>query len=219
MNLAQLKPVLLQGAAIAALFAMAGCVSSPTYGTGKTANAQLLDDVSNAFSIKPQAPTGIKYEPRPDVLKTGNVSALPAPQEPVTKQAGVWPESPEERRARLRKEATAGQNDPNFEPTIVDDTLPRTVERTSSNPNADRDARKHVVDNGTSVRELRKLNAAGSPTNRKHLSEPPLEYRAPAETAAYGDVGEDEIKKERRLRAEARKKNGKKGFKDYIPWL
>lgn len=221
MDLATVKPVLLKGAALAALFALGGCVSSPTYGTGKTANAQLMEDVSSAFSIKPKAPTGIKYEPRPDVLRSTQVAGLPEPQEPVTKQAGVWPESPEEKRARLRKEATEGQNDPNFEPTIYDDTVVRgKTAFDPSNPNsADRDARKRVYTDRNAIREAKKVQAAGSPTTRKHLSEPPLDYRKPTDTAAYGDLGEDEAKKERRLRAEARKKKGKKSFKDYVPWL
>ena len=46
----------------------------------------------------------------------------------------------------------------------------------------------------------------GSPTKRKYLSEPPLDYRQAAATAPVGDLGEDELKKERRLKAEARKK-------------
>lgn len=221
MNMATVKPVLLKGAALAALFSLGGCVSSPTYGTGKTANAQLFEDVSGAFSIKPKAPTGIKYEPRPEVLKSTQIAGLPQPQEPVTKQAGVWPESPEEKRARLRKEATEGQNDPNFEPTIYDDLAPRgqAIPESASPNAADRDPRKWVPSDRGAIKEARKINAAGSPTARKHLSEPPLDYRQPTDTAAYGDLGEDEAKKERRLRAEARKKKGRKGFRDYIPWL
>jgi hypothetical protein len=221
MELATVKPVLIKAVALAALFSLGGCVSSPTYGTGKTANAQLFEDVSGAFSIKPKPPTGIKYEPRPEVLKSTQVAGLPEPQEPVTKQAGVWPESPEEKRIRLRAEATAGQSDPNFEPTIYDDTVTRgQTAFDPSNPNsADRDARKRVYTDRNAIKEAKKIKAAGSPTNRKHLSEPPLDYRQPTDTAAYGDLGEDEFKKERRLRAEARKKKGKKSFKDYVPWL
>jgi hypothetical protein len=213
MNLARVNPVLLQSAAVAALFAMAGCVSSPTYGTGKTANAQLMEDVGSAFSLKPKPPTGIKYEPRPDVLKTGNASALPEPQDSVTKQAGVWPESPEQKRARLRQEATDAQGDPLFVPKIKNDQptgnkLAEQIAELNRGGSASEDFKKRKA-----------IAAAGSPTSRKLLSEPPLDYRAPAETSAYGDLGEDEAKKERRLRAEARKKKGTKGLRDYIPWL
>ncbi len=220
MNLARMKPALMHGVALAALFALGGCMSSPTYGTGTTANAQLIDDLGSSFSLKPKAPTGIKYEPRPDVLKTAGGQTLPEPQESVTKQAGVWPESPEEKRARLRAEATKGQNDPNFEPTIVGDgTYAPVVTASNNNPNNDRDARKHVTTDRNDVKQRKILNAVGSPTTRKNLSEPPVQYRQPVDTAAYGDLGEDEAKKERRLRAEAKKKKGHKSFRDYIPGL
>lgn len=220
MIVARMKPALMQGVALAALFALGGCMSSPTYGTGKTANAQLMEDVSTAFSLKPKPPTGIKYEPRPDVLKTGAAQALPAPQDSVTKQAGVWPESPEDKRARLRDEATLGQNDPNFEPTILDDVgSGKSGYAQTINPNADRDARKRTDVDRADIKQRKVANAVGSPTNRKHLSEPPVEYRQPVDGAGYGDLGEDEAKKERRLRAEARKKKGGKSIKDYIPWL
>lgn len=54
----------------------------------------------------------------------------------------------------------------------------------------------------------------GSPTTRKYLSEPPLTYRQPAETASADDLGEDELKKQRRLKREA---SGGKSWRDWIP--
>ncbi len=54
---------------------------------------------------------------------------------------------------------------------------------------------------------------------RRTLTEPPLDYRQPAATAAADDLGEDEFKKERRLKAEARKASGDKSWRDYVPWL
>ena len=49
----------------------------------------------------------------------------------------------------------------------------------------------------------RKLAASkqGSPTVRRTLTEPPLEYRQPAPTAAADELGEDEYKKQRRLKS------------------
>lgn len=61
-------------------------------------------------------------------------------------------------------------------------------------------------------------NNQGSPTTRKYLSEPPLEYRKPAETAAANDVGEDELKKERRIK-KAAQQQGTGGWRDLVPWL
>jgi hypothetical protein len=201
--------------------ALNGCVSSPTYGTGKTANAQLVQDVTESFSLKPKTGTKIVYQPRPDLVKTA-AKELPAPQETANKQAGVWPESPEQKRARLRAEATVGQNDPNFEPSIINDLGgPKVAVANNPNPNDDRDARKRVTVDSTAVKKSRVLNSVGSPTSRKQLSEPPIEYRQPVASATYGDLGEDEVKKERRLRAEAKKKNGAgwTGLKNLIPGL
>ncbi len=219
MNSANAKMVLLRASAVVALMAATGCVSSPTYGTGKTANAQLAQDVTEAFSLKPKTGPKIAYQPRPDLVKTA-ATELPAPQETATKQPGVWPESPEQKRARLRAEATAAQGDPTFEPTIVND-LGGTVAEVKSNPNPndDRDARKRIVVDSKAVKQASILNKVGSPTKRSTLSEPPVEYRQPVASAAYGDLGEDELKKERRLRAEAKKKNGTGGLKSLIPWL
>jgi hypothetical protein len=194
--------------ALSALFAATGCVSSPTYGTGKTAGAQLLEDVNNSMSLKPPTQTKIAYQPRPELVKTA-AGALPVPQETASKQPGVWPESPELKRARLRQEATDAQGDPLYVPKIKND-LP-----TGNVTNVDPSSKEAVAE----FRKRKAINAAGSPTNRKYLSEPPLEYRDPVSTAAYGDLGEDEIKKERRLRAEARRKKGSAGLKGLIPWL
>jgi hypothetical protein len=219
MNFANAKTVLVRACALAALMAVTGCVSSPTYGTGKSANAQLAEDVTGAFSLKPKSGPKIAYQPRPELVKTA-ATDLPAPQERAVKQPGVWPESPEEKRARLRAEATAGRSDPNFEPSIVND-LGGSVEPTTINPNPndDRDARKRLVVDAKAVKQASVLNKVGSPTTRKTLSEPPIDYRQPVESATYGDLGEDEAKKERRLRAEAKKKKGTSGLKSLIPWL
>ena len=195
-------------AVLVSLLLAAGCVGSQTYGTGKTASAQLLDDVSNSFSLKPPKQTKIAYQPRPELVNT-NASALPAPQASAIKQPGVWPESPEEKRTRLRQEATDAQGDPLYVPKIKND-LP-TGNVTGINPNS----KEAVAD----FRKRKAINVSGSPTNRKYLSEPPLVYREPVASATYGDLGEDEAKKERRLRAEAKKKKGSAGLKGLIPWL
>lgn len=59
----------------------------------------------------------------------------------------------------------------------------------------------------------------GSPTRRQFLSEPPIKYRNPADTAPVNDIGIDEDKKERQRKAAARKKSGKTSWRDFVPWL
>ena len=104
--------------------ALSGCMSSPTYGTDKTASEQLLGDVSNVLALAPKERPPIDYKPRPELVKPvkGSAAALPAPQESVaTASNPAWVESPEEKRARLRADADANRDDPNWSPSIEPD--------------------------------------------------------------------------------------------------
>jgi hypothetical protein len=186
--------------------ALTGCVSSPTYGTGKTSGAQLLEDVSNVANVVPKGQKEkIDYAPRPELVRPAAGAALPPPQESA-KASANWPESPEQRRARLKAEATAAQDDPLYVPTIKNDGY--GVQKGQLTPE-EQQAR---------FRAARKANTAGSPNSRAFLSEPPLDYRQPSDTAPVGDLGEDEKKKERRLKREATKGKGR-NWRDFVPWL
>ena len=55
----------------------------------------------------------------------------------------------------------------------------------------------------------------GDPNVRRYLSEPPVQYRVPAESAAAGDLGEDEWQKQRRQQ----RASGKSSWRNYVPWL
>ncbi len=117
--------VLVLMTAIAGL-SLSGCVSSPTYGTDKTAGAQLFDDVSNmaSFGQGRNKKERIDYKPRPDLVRPapGDKGQLPAPQQSLASANDPnWPESPEQRRKRLRDEITANRDDPNFVSPVVQD--------------------------------------------------------------------------------------------------
>ena len=58
----------------------------------------------------------------------------------------------------------------------------------------------------------------GSSQTRKFLSEPPIDYRQAAADAPIGELGEDEYRKERRLKREARKKSGGFSLSDLNPF-
>lgn len=211
---------------VASALAMSGCVSSPTYGTDKTAAEQLFSDINNVASFAPNQ-NKIDYKPRPPLVKPapGEKESLPAPQEDITQTASAgWPESPEQRRARLRADAAAHENDVNYDPQIVDDvqTDPVAVRKAMAESGSDHppppDSGKDVQRRGEINRRLVEANQ-GDPTSRKYLSEPPLTYRSPAATAPQGELGEDEVKKERRLKKEAAAKSGKgSGMFDWLPW-
>lgn len=69
---------------------LSGCVSSPTYGTDKSAGAQLLDDVSNMASFgQGKKKERIDYKPRPDLVRPapGDKGYLPAPQQSLASPA------------------------------------------------------------------------------------------------------------------------------------
>jgi hypothetical protein len=204
--------------------ALSGCLAGPTYGTGKGAHEQLLEDVTGVLSVGPSDDKEpIEYNPRPEIVKPPTTAVLPPPQEPIATAGNpAWPESPEERRARIRAEATAKRDEPGFRPAIVagsGSSTPAQTRRATKGDDLD------IYGNVQSVEAQRAefnrrlaLSQQGSPTTRRFLSEPPLDYRQPAATAPVGDIGEDEWRKERRQKASARKK-GSGGWRDLVPWL
>lgn len=177
--------------AIAGLSALvlSGCMG-PTYGTGKSSTEQLFEDLGSSLSLaKKKEGPAIEYTPRPDIVKPVDTSALPAPQARIAETPGVWPESPEERRKRVLAEIEEGKRDPNF----------------ITNPD-------QVAATGAS--EGPAAGRAGA--RRVYLTDPPVEYRVPAETAEYGDLGQTEAAKARAAKA-AQGKNT--GWRRLLPWL
>lgn len=208
---------------------VSGCMSSPTYGTGVTQNEQLLTDVSSMFSLKPK-PQSRDYAPRPELVKpTTPTTELPPPQENiVTAAADQWPESPEQRRARIRADATENRDKLGWEPEVVNDL---SVDKSSSSTKPGSSARaadsgvaragegEDLAKQGAEFRQKLAASQQGSPTVRRTLTEPPIEYRQPIPTAAADELGEDEYKKQRRLKAEAKKAAGSTSWRDLVPWL
>ncbi|MCV0395359.1 MAG: hypothetical protein K5872_08005 [Rhizobiaceae bacterium] len=207
---------------------VAGCIAGPTYGTAKGSHEQLLEDVSGILSVGPKEGERIDYKARPELVRSPELAKgqLPPPQESVaTASNGAWPESPEARRARLRAEATAFRDEPDFRPGIEGDEgdirpstrSQRTVLRTKGD-DVPLDGRSNdpVSQRDEFNRRLAE-NRQGSPTTRKYLSEPPLAYRQPSETAPTGDVGVAEWRKERDAKRAARK-NDKRSWADILPW-
>jgi len=212
---ALLAPVLLSG------LLAAGCMGSPTYGTAKSANAQLTSDLTSMFSMRTQRGSAPDYRPRPELVKPATMTELPPPQESVTTANPAWPESPEQKRARILAEID-GQDGSGAEPLVINDMAVAKSGRGSfETPSAKQDREASPMSNREAKAQRERFNkrvaeTSISPTSRKYLSEPPLEYRVPASTAAVGDVGEDEAKKARRLKRQARKGGG---WRDFVPWL
>ncbi|MFB9985249.1 hypothetical protein ACFSQQ_09170 [Mesorhizobium kowhaii] len=219
-RLALLAPLVASG------LALSGCMGSPTYGTDKTAGEQLAGDISSAFSFAPKRKEQIDYKPRPTLVKPapGQKEALPAPQDSIETASAEWPESPEQRRARLRADATAHQNDPAYQSEIVDDvqTDPASIKKAMADSGSSHPPRWSPADSDTGrAAEIQRRLAEskqGDPNTRKYLSEPPVQYRVAASTAPQDQLGEDEYKKQRRLKKEAEGKKGS-GWFDWLPSL
>jgi hypothetical protein len=201
----------------AACLLLAGCMGSPTYGTGTPADKQLLDDVTGMITLTPKETKHIDHKPRPELVRPAKseVAVLPPPQDDLATSANPqWPESPEARRMRLRAEATANQANPDYDPQVAgptssasEPTLVRTrgtgVSLTGGGPDSG-------INQSAEFKRRMAINKQGSETERRYLSEPPLTYRQPAATAPTGELGEDEWRKEkdRKKAALAGKKTG-----------
>lgn len=211
-------------ASLAASGAMlAGCVSSPTYGTDKTATEQLATDLTSALTFAPPKREQIDYKPRPELVKPapGQKGNLPAPQDSVVQTASTqWPESPEQRRARIRANATANQDNRFYEPEVINDLPAQAGTSGSSSLYTDMDNfdptenARVAKSQRPEVQKRLAQSRQGSPTTRRYLSEPPLDYRVASGTAPQDDLGEDEAVKERRLKRASKKG----GMFDWLPW-
>lgn len=167
---------------------LTGCLSSPTYGTDKSATEQLMDDLGNMVSFQTAKGQDIKYQPRADIVTPPSTAQLPEPQQSVVENEQVWPESPEEVRERLVAEATENQGKPGYRSPLA-----------GTNYQERKLTRKEQAEAYRQARAVQK----GQYSERRYLSDPPAGYKTPAETAPIGDVGETEKEKEKRRLAGA----------------
>lgn len=199
------------GLMLAAATILAGCMG-PTYGTGTPTGQQTLEDVTGILALGGEREEPIAYQPRGELVRPASLEVLPTPQQSAT-SGEAWPESPEQRLARIREEATANQENIQHRSGVRNS-------RTRTGPMVDWDREKNLDSTpGPQQREEfnRRLTMSqqGDANRRRFLSEPPTQYRQPAATAPAGDVGEDEWRKERA----AKQAQGKSSWRDYIPGL
>ncbi len=189
---------------------VSGCVGSSTYGTGKTSGEHLMEGLGGLVG-SPEKKAPINYTPRPGLVEPPKEAALPQPLEDGTSTSNL-PEDPEQRRARLRGEAPKAhersgaipldfmkkKRDPDSTTQRVA-TKPYTRDETLE-PNYDaRYNRKRFL------KYKAEIAGVSGAAPRKYLTEPPSQYRTPADTAVSGEVGIDEEVK-------ARKAKGKKSW-------
>lgn len=191
-----LTPLLLLGAA----FALGGCGSMTTYGTGTTAAKQTVDDLTGILALgskRDQEP--IDYEPRPPIVEPPTATLPPPGSGPsATTVAGNWPVDPDEERKRIdalvKEKQEAGQSLKFTVPEGADQgNFNRSDPLARTNDDRQNQAQKLFQSkvNGTnSTEETQKLMATaknakigsfdedGNPV-RRYLTEPPAPYREP----------------------------------------
>ena len=207
-----------------ALVAVAASLSAclgPTYGTDKSSTAQLVDDISNMATIKPDRGPEIDYKPRPTLVRPQETASLPQPQQSVAQDNPNWVESPEDSRKRLVAEADASGNDFAYRSPLArrDKATGRANAKpaaTDGSPSPLSVMRQEQA--SKTFRENLKIKKGAYSDRRRFLSDPPLDYRKPAETAAVGELGEPEKQKERERLAAATKKKGFQLPKFSLPW-
>jgi hypothetical protein len=177
--------------------ALGACSPMTTYGTGKTAAAQTMEDLGGVISLggTKADKEPIDYAPRAPIVEPPAVAAaLPPPGSDTTvTAAGDWPNDPDEEFKKMQKkvaELNAAGETPKF-------TLPEGSEPIDSS----NEKKRIGKDSRTSVEKLRdeaKIDTAkqkemfadarmakvgsfdkeGRPT-RRYLTEPPTTYREP----------------------------------------
>ena len=201
--------------------ALSGCVGGTTYGTGVSQEKQTLDDFVNMFSFKNKRNT-IDYSARPDLVVPENKQLVEPVEEASTTSNIDWPESPEQRIARIRAEAeeaqstTAGrvqfdQSQKKFQGKFKKMDTDNEAAIGQGIPNVSCDPDGLIMRQCTSdeisraVRESRKIASVGGVPTRRYLTDPPSEFRTPIATAPIGDLGYSEaelkvIKQQEKLR-------------------
>jgi len=184
-----------------ALLLPAGC-GGPTYGTGKTSGQQAVEDFANITkwgSLSNNAQ--VDSRPRPPLVRptAADLSRpLPPPQQALAAQGNAaWPESPEQRRARLRAEAGANAGNPNYQSPIIQDDAPggRPYYPSPINRSAQREydmPSPQVAKQQDALYRQLKAEQNAAPKTRKYLSQPPLDYYKPSPNAPAGDLGKGE---------------------------
>ncbi|MGB7286510.1 MAG: hypothetical protein WBC71_06225 [Salaquimonas sp.] len=188
---------------------LSGCIGGTTYGTGVTQEAQTVQDLSNILSLKRKKNNNIDYSSRPDLVVPEQRQLVEPVDKQDTAQDPNWPETPEQRVARIRAEAEEANGgslteqirfanqEKDFRSTqpkgrLKAAPLGQGVPNISCDPDGIIMRRCTSNEISKAVRAVRKKESGvsdGTVTARRYLTEPPVEYRTPASTAVSGDAG------------------------------
>jgi hypothetical protein len=186
-------------AVLAAPLALGGCAMSSTYGTGEVPEVALFHELTGGLVGSKKKP--IDYEPRAPLVMPPNSQQLPPPVDTASLATPDWPVDP----------ADSAAPGPTKDDNPYDDVTRKDYERTRSlaavmDANADharesnakqsdhddRDEYYRLLHHGGGQRDAFAKAVADSKgynsTDRRYLTDPPLTYRQPADTAPTGEV-------------------------------
>jgi len=209
-------------AASVSVLALSGCgMQGTTYGTGVSHERATMNSFRDLFNLRAKRPEQIDYSPRPELVMPSTKETLPAPMEGEGLGAdGNWPVEPEQRISAIRNEAPKPDEYGNLPQTYLQSEKAgirrngQAIENRRSNVRSGaetfiQEIRDEANGQGVSeeVKRRREQLSYSSGVKRRFLTEPPSEYRQPAQTAEAGETGitSDEVKREiNQARAERR---------------
>jgi hypothetical protein len=176
-------------AALAAATAMGGCAR--TYGTGQAPEMALFNEMTGGF-MRTEKKAPIQYQPRAPLVAPPAAGQLPPPVEVAEAANANWPVDPDqavESRAYGREAA----DDPQAEYRRLRPLADVMPEQTLPREDWDRVNPQYDIVHSKQQRqqfekELAESKGYGRTTERKFLTDPPIAYRAPAETAPMEEV-------------------------------
>lgn len=172
---------------LASLLALAGC-NTPTYGTGKSPEMSMIQELTGNLAGGQKKKEPIEYKARSELVLPPSSQLPPPEQKLALSQTAAWPDDPDRnrkatntsgeipeefRRGRLARGSRSAP-DPNVSP--IDVTEMNTAQRLEAQ-------RK--------FREQRAAMNSLDPTERKYLTDPPVEYRVPSANAPQPDEFEE----------------------------
>ncbi|KQV68246.1 hypothetical protein [Rhizobium sp. Root1220] len=180
--------------AVAGSSLITGCMSSPRYGTDKTAMQQLTDDLGQSTSLSGTEAKnkGVKYTPRPSLVlpsETAKATLVEPQQSIASKDNPQWIESPEETRARLVQEADENSDKSSYQSPLANNQI--------------EGGRRTTEEQTKAYREARAIQKGAYIDQRRAISDPPTEYRQIDDPAKLDDLGVPELKKDKKKKKDA----------------
>ncbi len=186
MNRRVISPVRWIAAGLVLSVWLAGCSPTATYGTGEAPEMALFREVTGGF-LSNEKKEPIEYQPRAPLVMPPSSGQLPSPSETASAASPDWPIDPDERVAALRgnndEDVRAGGSQAEYRRLRpLAGALPDTPRQQRTSTGSPYDIVHSRQQRQQFQQALAESKGYGR-TERRYLTDPPNEYRAPAATA------------------------------------